>query len=100
MICKLNKKDPSSPRSYWPITLEECLGKLLEKIIAFRLQDAALYYNLLLLNQFGGYIKSGVYDTCLDLCDEIQTGTSQKLYVSVLCCDIKGFFNNVTLFPL
>ena len=100
MIRKLNKKDPSSPRSYRPITLEECLGKLLEKIIASRLQDAALRFNLLPLNQFGGRIKSGVQDACRDLCDEIQTGTSQKLYVSVLCCDVKGFFDNVTLSPL
>ena len=33
MLKKPNKKDPSAPRSYRPITLEECLGKLLEKIV-------------------------------------------------------------------
>ena len=100
MIRKPNKKDPSSPRLYRPITLEECLGKLLEKIIATRLQDSALRHNLLPLNQFGGCIKSGIIDARIDLCDEIQTATAQKLYVSVLCCDVKGFFDNVTLHPL
>ena len=100
MIRKLNKKDPSFSRSYQPITFEECLSKLLKKIIVSRLQDATLYYNLLSLNQFGSHIKSEVYNTCLDLCDEIQTGTFQKLYVSVLCYNIKGFLNNVTLSPL
>ena len=100
MIRKPNKKDPSSPRSYRPITLEECLGKLLEKIITTRLQDSALQHNLLPLNQFGGHIKSGVINVCIDLCDEIQTAIAQKLYVSVLCCDVKGFFDNVTLHPL
>ncbi|KAI5116083.1 hypothetical protein M0805_009695 [Coniferiporia weirii] len=38
MLRKPNKKDPFSPQSYHPITLEETLGKLLEKIIANRLQ--------------------------------------------------------------
>ncbi|KAI5115127.1 hypothetical protein M0805_008879 [Coniferiporia weirii] len=41
MLRKLNKKDPFSPRSYRPITLEETLGKLLEKIIANWLQFLA-----------------------------------------------------------
>ncbi|KAI5114818.1 hypothetical protein M0805_006248 [Coniferiporia weirii] len=38
MLRKPNKKDPFSPWSYRPITLEETLGKLLEKIIANQLQ--------------------------------------------------------------
>ena len=38
MLKKPNKKDPSAPRSYRPITLEECFGKLLEKVIAKQLQ--------------------------------------------------------------
>ena len=41
MLRKPNKKDPFSPRSYRPITLEETLGKLLEKMIANRLQFLA-----------------------------------------------------------
>ena len=53
MIKKLNKKDPSQPRSYRPITLEECFGKVLEKLVAKCLQYFANAKGLL-PNQFGG----------------------------------------------
>ena len=54
MLKKPNKKDPSALHSYRPITLEECLGKLLEKIVAKRLQYFANAQGLLPSNQFGG----------------------------------------------
>ena len=35
-----NKKDYSLPGSYRPVALENTLGKILEKIIAERMQEA------------------------------------------------------------
>ena len=67
MLRKPNKKDPFSPRSYRPITLEETLGKLLEKMIANRLQFLANTRGWLPPNQFGGRQGHSVYDAAQHL---------------------------------
>ena len=40
VLQKANKKDYSLPESYRPIALKNTLGKLLEKIVAERMQEA------------------------------------------------------------
>ena len=72
MICKPNKKDASSPRSYRPITLEECFGKVLEKVVAKRLQYFSNVRGLLPADQFGGRERSSVLDAGASLIEEIQ----------------------------
>ena len=72
MIKKPNKKDPSQPRSYRPITLEECFGKILEKLVAKRLQYFANVKGLLPNNQFGGRERSSVTDAGASLVKHIQ----------------------------
>ena len=95
MLKKPNKKDPSAPRSYRPITLEECLGKLLEKIVAKRLQYFANALGLLPPNQFGGRERASVTDAVVSLVTDIQEAWQHHEVYSILACDVQGFFDNV-----
>ena len=95
MLKKPNKKDPTAPRSYRPITLEECLGKVLEKIVAKRLQYFSNTLGLLPDNQFGGRERASVTDAGASLIEDIQAAWAQGKVYSVLACDVQGFFDNV-----
>ncbi|THH03967.1 hypothetical protein EW145_g5865 [Phellinidium pouzarii] len=95
MLHKPNKKDPSTPRSYRPITLEEMLGKCLEKIIANHLQFFSNEGGTLPHNQFGARWKSGVNDAAFSLTVEVEATWNADLYILVLAVDIQGFFDQV-----
>lgn len=95
MLKKPNKKDPTAPRSYRPITLEECFGKALEKIVARRLQYFSNALGLLPNNQFGGRECASVTDAGASLIEEIQAAWAKGRVYSVLACDVQGFFDNV-----
>src|SRR5207302_1911782 len=89
------KSDMSNARSYRPISLLECLSKLLEKVIARRLTYEIGKFNLVPTNQFGGRDKSSVIDACLSLTHDIQAAWKNGLVASALAIDIKGYFNHV-----
>ena len=95
MLRKPNKKDPFSPRSYRPITLEETLGKLLEKIIANRLQYLSNTRGWLPPNQFGGRQGHSVYDAAQRLLQIVEKAQSEDKVCSILAVDIQGFFDSV-----
>jgi len=59
---KPNKPDYSNPSAYRLITLLECLGKILEKVIARRLTFLVGKHNLVPDNQFGGSSNSSTAD--------------------------------------
>ena len=52
VLRKEGKEDYSLPGSYRPITLENTLGKILEKIIAERLSDTLKKHSLLPATQY------------------------------------------------
>ncbi|KAI5117313.1 hypothetical protein M0805_005541 [Coniferiporia weirii] len=95
VIPKPNKPDPSLPRAFRPIALLECMGKLLEKIVATRLTFDCGCFNLVPTNQFGGRSCSSTIDAGLSLVHDIQVAHRRKLCVSGLSLDIKGYFDNV-----
>ncbi|KAI5115629.1 hypothetical protein M0805_008051 [Coniferiporia weirii] len=100
MLRKPNKKDPFSPQSYHPITLEETLGKLLEKIIANQLQFLANEENWLPPNQYGGRQGHSVYDASQHLLQIVERAHSKGQVCSILAVDIQGFFDSVHPAPL
>ncbi|KAI5116159.1 hypothetical protein M0805_001063 [Coniferiporia weirii] len=97
MLRKPNKKDPFSPCSYRPITLEETLGKLLEKIIANRLQFLANEEDWLPPNQYSRCQGHSVYDASQHLLQIVKRTHLKGLICSILAVDIQGFFNSVHL---
>ena len=53
-VPKPNKPDYSAPKAYRPVSLMECTGKLLEKVVTTRItNDISLYPDILPNNQFG-----------------------------------------------
>ena len=92
---KPGKNDYSSPHSHRPIQLIECLGKLVEKVIAKCLTFDAGKFDPLPFNQFGGRSNSSSLDAGLSLTHDIQTACHKGLVSSFLAVDIKGFFDHV-----
>jgi hypothetical protein len=95
VIGKPRKSDMTSPRSYRPIALLECMGKVLEKIQSAQILYEVGKFNLMPSNQFGGRDKSSVIDAGLSLVHDIQTAWKKNMVMSVLAFDIKGFFDHV-----
>ena len=94
VIPKNNKKDMALPKSHRPIQLIECLGKLVEKIVAKRFTFALGKYELMPFNQFGGRSNSSCLDAGLSLTHDIQQARMNGLVSSFLAVDIKGFFDH------
>ena len=92
---KPNKPDYSNPRAYRLITLLECLGKVLERIVARRLTFLAGKLNLVPPTQFGGRSNSSTDDAILTFITDVQTAWSTGKVTSALTFDIKGYFDFV-----
>ena len=94
-IPKANKKSYALPRSHRPIQLLECLGKLVEKVVAKRLLFDAGKHRLMPFTQFGGRSHASCLDAGLALTHDIESARSAGLVSSFLALDIKGFFDHV-----
>ena len=70
-------KDPEFPSSYRPISLTACLGKVLEKIVAYRLKDFLERNDLLNENQAGFRSERCTTDQVLKLV-QMATDTMQS----------------------
>ncbi|KAF4962469.1 hypothetical protein FSARC_9464 [Fusarium sarcochroum] len=89
-------KPLNRPRSWRPIALLPCIGKIYEKVITNRLQDLAVEHNLLASTQYGLPGKSTT--TALQyLLNPIYAawGMAPKMKVSLLSIDIKGAYDRV-----
>jgi hypothetical protein len=95
IVDKPRKTDLSNPCSYCPISLLECLRKLLEKLMSHCITYEIGKFNLIPSNQFGGRDKSSMIDACLSLMHDIQAAWKNWLVASALAFDIKGYINHV-----
>src|SRR5882762_672540 len=95
VLRKEGKPDYSEPRAYRLIQLLECLGKVLEKIMASRLAHYINVHHLVSPMQFGARPGSSTTDAALTLLHDVETARNANLPTSALTFDIKGFFDNV-----
>ena len=95
VIPKPGKPSYSVPRAYRPIQLLECMGKVLEKIVASRLMFDIGKHELVPFIQFGGCTASSCVDAGLSLTHDIQSAWKHGMVASVLAIDVKGFFDKV-----
>ena len=88
-------KDPSSASSYRPITLLSCLGKLMERLVAARLDYFAESSSLLLPNQCGFRRGNNTMDVLLRLEHRIRRAQSASEVCLVVYVDLKAAFDKV-----
>jgi hypothetical protein len=96
VIPKPNKPDYSDPKAYWPIVLLNCLGKILEKLMAMWITTMAEAHHLLHPDQIRGHPQRSTIDATLVLTHNVKMGKSMKLITSALFLDVHGAFNNVS----
>ena len=94
-IAKPNKADYSLPKAYRPISLLECCGKLLEKVVASRVLADLNAFHILPPSQFGSRDNHCAVDAALSIAHTAQQGRSSGFPVALLLFDIQGFFDNV-----
>jgi ribonuclease HI len=95
VVPKPMKNDYSIPSSYRPIQLIECLGKVLDKIIARRIQYEVAKNDLVPHTQFGGRIHSSTLDAGLAFVQDIHDAWAKGMKATALFFDISGYFNAV-----
>ncbi|RYP34155.1 hypothetical protein DL767_004382 [Monosporascus sp. MG133] len=99
MLRKAGKKTYAEPKSWRPIALLSCLGKMLEKVIANRLKVVATQFNLLPKQQFGApgrcttkalqYLLNIIYRSWC------SKGPENRRVVSLLGLDMGGAYDRV-----
>jgi len=82
-------------KNFRPISLLECLGKLLEKIAAKIIYSEMAKYTLVHTTQFGGRNASSTLDAGLTLLHDIQATHRTNLRAGLLLFDIQGYFDHI-----
>ena len=95
LIPKPGKPDYRAAKAYRPISLLECCGKLLKKIIAKRILLDAARFHLLPSRQFGSWDYHTASDAVLSMVHTVQTCIKTGHVVGLLLFDIQGFFDNL-----
>lgn len=95
VIPKPNRDDYSNPKNYRPIVLLNCVGKLLEKVVAARMQFDAQKWGILHPNQFGGTIMHSTTDAGIQLVQHVRAAWDQGIETTMLLFDVSQFFPSV-----
>ncbi len=92
---KPNKPDYSNLKAYHPISLLECIGKVLEKVIAKRFNHDIEASHLLPMTQFGSCHHHTATNTAAVLTHRIQATRALGHAGTLVLFDISGFFDNL-----
>ena len=92
VIPKPNKMAYDNPKAFQPIVLLNTLGKLVEKVIAKKLQFLVASNNFVHPSQLGGLKFKSTSDTGIALTHIIRAGWSKERSTSTLAFDISQFF--------
>ena len=89
------RKNPNLPESYRPITLLQCVSKLMENIVSSRLTYIAEENNLLLSSQHGFRARRSTLDPVVELEYEIRKGIAENHVTVVVFFDLKAAYDSV-----
>ena len=92
IIPKPNKQTYDNPKSFHPIVLLNTLGKLIEKVIADRLQFHVVKNNFIHSSQLGGLKFKLTSDAGVALTHTIHSGWIKNKTTSTLAFNIAQFF--------
>lgn len=93
---KPGKDDYSQPKSYRPIALMNTFGKILDTILARRIQEYAERHSLLPQTHTGGRKQSSCEHGIHLLMEKIHTSWRKNKVASLLLLDVSGAFDNVS----
>jgi hypothetical protein len=96
VIPKPNKCDYSAVKVYRPIALLNCMGKVLEKLMATRLSVMAESHDILHADQIGGHPKCLAIDAGMALMHEVEANAGNHFMTSALFLDMSGVFDNIS----
>jgi len=92
VIPKPNKSSYNNPKAFRPIVLLNTLGKLIEKVIAERLQFTVASNNFIHPSQLGGLRFKSTADAGIALTHIVWSGWAKGKATSSLAFDISQFF--------
>jgi retron-type reverse transcriptase len=95
IIPKPNKPDYSTAKAYRPISLLECFGKVLEKVVANHFTSDCNLHNILPPSQFGSWPYHSVMDACTLLWYKASMTINSGHIRGTLLFDISRFFNHL-----
>ncbi len=95
VLNKPNKPNYSNPKAYRPISLLECVGKVLKKIVAKWFNHDISTFGLLPMTQFGSCPHHTTVDAAAVLTHCIQATCDSRHARALILFDISGFFDNV-----
>lgn len=93
---KPGKEDYSAPKSYRPIALMNTLGKVLDTVLARRIQYAAEVQHLLPATHVGGRKAASCEHGIHLLFEKVFAAWRQRKVASLLLLDVSGAFDNVS----
>ena len=95
MLPKPNKRDPTSPYAWRPISLLSCLGKGLERLVARRLAWASIHYSVLHPQQCGTLPKRSATDLVAALVHDIKEAFARRHVATLVMMDVQRAFDTV-----
>ncbi|CAA7271389.1 unnamed protein product [Cyclocybe aegerita] len=95
IVPKLSKPSYAVPKAFRPIVLLITFGKLIEKMIANRIQFDTVKHDIFHPNQLGGICQRSTEDAGLILTHLMRAGWVKGLQTSALAFDIAQFFPSI-----
>jgi hypothetical protein len=92
IILKPGKPSYFTPKLFRPIVLLNTLGKLIEKMLACRLQFDGVAHGAFEPSQFGGIAQHSTEDAGVYLTHLVHAGWAKGLQTSIVAFDIAQFF--------
>jgi len=92
IIPKPNKMSYDQPKAFWPIVLLNTLGKLIEKVIAERIQFTVASNDFIHPSQLCGLKFKSTTDAGVALTHIVRSGWAKGKTTSILAFDISQFF--------
>jgi ribonuclease HI len=96
ILRKPNKKDYTIPKAYRVISLLECLGKVVEKVVAEEVTSFCEKNHIFYKGQFGSRKGRGTSDALFSLVGFIEKTWRKKGVAGAIFMDVKGAFDRVS----
>ena len=96
LLEKGGKRDWTLIKSYRVISLLNCMGKVLEKVIAEQLSELSENFQKLHQGQVGARKERCAIDAVTLLVHEVEQKWAQKKLAAALFIDVKGAFDHVS----